>query len=701
MKRYHVKYFLFIILFVAAIVTAGCVSENKNNTGALTPTPPPFASPAESGNVKLIGGFPIGVSDEIVEYNGFVFIGHGEFVMVYNLTPYSRIKNLKYNDYSYRLDAGAGNVTDDGIVYQRGIVRGMVQDRGYLYTGSDTGITIWDISHLSTSGPVRLSKYHLGGECWDVQIDDSGNYLYVAKGSIKIFNVTDKTNPEYVRSFGTSYRRIALKESYIYTAGKHDTPGVAFSIWDISDPTNPRLSNTTTLKTAGSLTGIWSDGEYAYIADYKNYVGIVKVTNKAAPEVVNLKAATSSVVCPVDLKGRENKLYVSGRYNCGGGGGLYVYDITNRTSLTRIMTPKSGSVPGIGYTEGIALGEKDNVWVAENTYGIAYYNISGFPAKKDPDTILYLGGNIDTIVALNNDVLLCGDHNDAIWTFDISDPNNVTVLQRLGLKGRFNGGIGVTPDKRYAFFPKVMYADYDNPLGRGGFFVVDISDPANMKVVNVSGGQTLATHGAYVTPDGNILYTNEGVFNIRDPTKPRKVYTGYTSLGPYVTRPSGTYIIRTNGSHIIVSNQTKVSAPSTETAWTKTWINGSDSGSITVSSPDGNLMMGVAHAYSVYHISSFDISDVSNITRLKTRSYSSGYSMTGISIDPKTHMAYTIESGSTIRSWNVADPSNFYEVDKASAYGNNYGGWHFDKSSGRIFTGWETGIFIFQTSYNP
>ena len=695
------KYLLFIILIVAAIVTAGCVSENKNNDSALTPTPPPFALPAESGNVTLIGGLPIGVSDEIVEYNGFVFIGHGEFVMVYNLTPYTRIKKFTYNDYSYRLDAGAGNTNNKRIVKERGIVRGMVQDRGYLYTGSDTGLTIWDISNISTSAPVQLSKLRTSGECWDIQIDDSGNYLYMVKGSIKIFNVTDKTHPVFIKSFGSSYRRIALTGRYIYTAAKHDPPGVAFSIWDISDPTNPRLSNTTTLKTAGSLTGIWSDGEYAYIADYKNSVGIINVANKAAPEVVNLRAAISSVVCPVDLKGRNNKLYVSGRYNCGWGGGLYVYDITNRTSLTRIMAPKSGSVQGIGYTEGIALGEKDNVWVAENTYGAAYYNISVFPAKKDPDTILFLGGNIDTMVALNKDILLAGDHNNAIWTFNISDPNNVTILQRMNLNGRFNGGIGLTQDKRYAFFPKVMYADYDNPLGRGGFFVVDVSDPANMKVVNVSGGQTLATHGALVTPDGNILYTNEGVFNIRDPTKPRKVYAGYTSLGPYVTRPSGTYIIRTNGSHITVSNQTKVSAPYTETAWTKTWIKGSDSGSITVSTPDGNLMMGVAHVSGVYHISSFDISDVSNITRLKTRSYVSGHSMTGISIDPKTHMAYTIESGSTIRSWNVADPSNFYEVDNASAYGNNYGGWHFDKSTGRIFTGWETGIFIFQSSYDP
>ena len=691
------KYLPIIMLLVAAIVTAGCVSENKINDVSRNPTIPPFASPAESGNISLIGGLPIGVSDEIVEYNGFVFIGHGEYIMVYNLTPYSRIKKFTYNDYSYRLDAGAGNTNNKGIVSERGIVRGMVQDRGYLYTGSDTGLTIWDVSNISTSAPVQLSKLRSSGECWDIQIDDSGNYLYMAKGSINLFNVTDKTNPVFIKSFGTSYRRIALKGSNIYTAAKHDSPGVAFSIWDISDPTNPTLSNTTTLGTAGSLTGIWSDGEYAYIADYKNYVGIINVTNKAAPEVVNLKAATSAVVCPVDLKGRDNKIYVSGRYNCGWGGGLYVYDITNRTSLTRIMAPKSGSVPGIGYTEGIALGDKDNVWVAENTYGVAYYNISGFPAKKDPDKILFLGGNIDTMVALNKDILLAGDHNNAIWTFNISDPNNVTILQRMNLKGRFNGGIGVTPDKHYAFFPKVMYADYDNPLGGGGFFVIDISDPVNMKVVNVSGGQTLATHGAYVTPDGNILFTNEGVFTISDPTKPRKVYAGYTTLGPYVTRPSGNYIIRTNGSHIVVSNQTKISAPYTETAWIKTWVSGAESGGLTIEGQNESLMMGITHSGGTYYISSFNISDLSNITRLKTVGYENSHSFSGISFDPKTHMAYTIESGSTIRSWDVTDPSNFYEVDTTSATGNNYGGWHFDKSNGRIFTGWETGIFIFQT----
>ena len=697
------KYILIIILFVAAIVTAGCVSENKNNDGALTPKPPPFASPAESGKLKLIGSFPIGVNDVNLEYDKFLFAGHGEFVMIYNLTPSSGIKDLSYNDYQYRLDVGAGTNTTDGIINQRGIVRGLVERDGILYTCSDTGITLWDIANVSTSEPTRTSKLTIGGACWNLQLDDTGNFLFASKYGIKIFNVTDKANPTYVKSFGSSYRRIALNGNYIYSAGEHSstTGNTSFYIWDISDRVNPSLVSTTKLVTAGSLTGIWSDGEYAYFADYKNYIGIVDVKNKAAPEVVNLKAASAynwsnGGVCPVDLKGRDNKLYVSGRYSCGQGGGLYVFDMTKRTSLIRILKPKSSSFPGIGYTESVAIGEEGRVYVAENTYGIAIYNTSGkISGTMDPSNLLYLGGNIDTITAINEDILIAGDHNNAIWTFDISNMNDIKVLDRIYGHGRFNRGLAVSPDKHYAYVPKVMYADYDNPLGDGGFYVIDISDPSNLVIANRSGGQNSASHDAELSDDGNTLFTFESTFDVTDPLHPIKK-TNTFALGKYAQRSTGNYTVGMNDTYIKVRNVTDLTAPYVE------WEKRSGAGdSYRGYDTDGTTLM-VVKSGGGQHLISFNITDLSNITKLKTITYgTSGVNIQQVAIDPYTHMAYVSGNQGDMRSYNITDPSNFYLVDKVNAVGNNYGGFGFDPSSGRIFTGWETGIFIFQTSYGP
>jgi hypothetical protein len=650
----------------------------------------------ESG-LKLVGGLPIGVSDEMVEHNGFLFVGHGEYVLVYNLTPSSVIKDLTYNDYSYRLDVGAGNTTNEGIAYERGIVRGMVQDRGFLYTCSDTGITIWDVSHISSSSaPVQLSKHRLVGACWDLQIDDSGSYLYAAKGSIKIVKVTDKNNPEDVKGFGASYRRFFLHGNYIYTAAEHTSSGTAFRIYDISDPTNPSLVSTTTLNTATSITGIWSDGEYAYLADYTSYLGIVNVSDKQAPVVVNLHAASSAEVCPVDLKGRDNKLYVSGRYQCGLGGGLYIYDITDRTSPSRIMSPANYSGSGLAYVEGIALGSGDLVYVGNNTKGVAIYDTSGkVPGTMDPTNALFLGGNIDSIVAIGKDVLLAGDHNDTLWTFDISNMSDIKVLDRLDAKGRFNSGIGLTHDRHYAFCPKVMYGG-----SGGGFFVVDISDPTHLVIVNQTGGQVGTSHGAVMSTDGNTLFTQEAIFDVTNPVSPVKKYDaldGGSVYGHYISRPEGNYILSVGGASIVVKNVTDLSAP--YRAWT-TPTSGAGT-AVRGSAIAGNTLIAVKSGGG-QHIITFDISDLSNIRVLQTKTYgTSGLNLQQVAIDPATRMAFVSGNNGDMRSFSVVDPANFHQVDVAKAVGNNYGGFGFDPSTARIFTGWETGVFIFQAWYSP
>lgn len=117
--------------------------------------------------------------------------------------------------------------------------------KDWHWGGAGGWIKIVDIA--IPSNPVLVGEYYdIGGSMdpvfYPTDLALQGNYLYVANevGSLRVFDVSDPTNPVVISNTSTFGDEIEIYQNYTFISKSY----VGMNIFDISDPLNPELIET-------------------------------------------------------------------------------------------------------------------------------------------------------------------------------------------------------------------------------------------------------------------------------------------------------------------------------------------------------------------------------------------------------------------------------------------------------------------------
>jgi len=504
-----------------------------------------------SASTQPLGKWDNGPSFDIAAANGYLLVGAGEQVRIYDISTKEKIESIAFEP--VRLFNGYSDV---GTFRERtppvkilhtdaGIIQGLYVSGSYLYIIGEKRFVIADISNPASASIV--SSLAIGGR--DVHVQ--GNYAYVTGGSkITVIDVTDKSNPfpaAYI-NLNEDVRRLYISGNYLLTGGN----SIFLYIYDISDPLHPSLLGTWADPYSDprrSVSSVAVSGSYAYVVDYHYGMHVIDISNPANPVEVNSVIGQNEPNAN-DIKVFGRYLFLSTRYE-----GFRVYDISNPANPTLVAV--FSDFPG--YVEGIYVYQTGyGLYVFETGYSTGWAIVDASDVENPTLLAKIPVPTCDSVVVRGN-YAFYGGHNDGVWVVDVSDPSNPHEVIMIKNKGR-NTGLAIDGDYLYiaGSWSELTIADISNPedpvitvwdfggdiggemmvidnyLYAGGVKIFDVSDKHNPRLVYSAdlgfgrGAQPLARYGDYLIFGGqNGLF----VVDVSDRTNP--VVVGQYNLDMY------------------------------------------------------------------------------------------------------------------------------------------------------------------------
>jgi len=335
-------------------------------------------------------------------------------------------------------------------------------DRGYALFLN--GLAIYDLG--VPESPTLLGRIEMpgfanqGGDGFAVD----GSFVYVARHEhgLRVVDVSDPAQPREIAGYefsGCDFWDVDLAGGYACVT---DAGNRRFLVFDISDPSRPRVTGGVTLPVMPLRVAV--DGSHAYVTIGGAGLAIIDIADPGDPWVAAWAEPVSGPLWDVDVSG--------GIVWCGWSVG----------SKGRPSDPS-----------GITASDPSGI-TAYDPSGITAYDVS------DPSNPQPIGGwrSPDFVgsVSLQGDRLYIGSRVGCVSILDVSDPWHVTEIGRLATPGQaydvvVEGGLAWVAD------------------GTGGVTTADVTDPAAPVVVgnaweagNVCGvtlrpGQAVVTDAFY------------------------------------------------------------------------------------------------------------------------------------------------------------------------------------------------------------
>lgn len=152
----------------------------------------------------------------------------------------------------------------------------------------------------------------------------SGNYLYLTKNGLKVFDITTRNNPQLIGSSSTTgSSNLTISGSNAYNC---DTGGNLFT-YNLTTPS----AVTSTSFSHASLAGcqrVFVSGNYLYATTGSNgRFAVVDISTPTSPSFIGSVTDTTNLSNAVDIQVNGNSAYVT-----LSGGTITTVDITNKTS---------------------------------------------------------------------------------------------------------------------------------------------------------------------------------------------------------------------------------------------------------------------------------------------------------------------------------------------------------------------------------
>jgi hypothetical protein len=298
----------------------------------------------------------------------------------------------------------------DTTGYASGIyVRG---DYAYVANGGG-GLAIINISDPTNPGlPVYSNTEN---DAWR-SVYVSGDYAYVIiqdKG-LAIIDISNPINPR-----SPIYRDLPSKiaydvhvsEDYAYVAySVFGNPG-GLAIINISDPTNP--GTPIYRETHDSTTGVYIDGDFAYVTDLQRGLAIINISDPTNPGTPIYSS----------ISGERSGVYVSGDYAyvASGERGLAIINISDPTNPgSPIYIETNGDAKRV-YVDGIYA------YVADWEDGLGIINVQN---PTNPGSLTYkpIGGKA-TDVYISGDYAYIADGDLGLVIVELAERHSLSFVQ--------------------------------------------------------------------------------------------------------------------------------------------------------------------------------------------------------------------------------------------------------------------------------
>jgi hypothetical protein len=591
--------------------------------------------------LEEIGRLTNGPSYDLVESNGYLYVGQGSEVRTYDISTDEKKSALTWKDSVSSLSVG----NSVGALYT---------EPGYLYIATPTRFIIADISLPKI--PVIIASldnpYPSGSLIKDVIVKGNFAYLAIYSGGIQVVDITDRANPRFVQSVKLSgYNRptqVTIDGNYLYVGTETDN---RLDIVDLSNPLLPQVVGSYKPATGGfnSTSGVAIKDGYAYIAEYHNGVRVINVKNPAAPvEVTNLMGIDAN-----DIKILGSYAYVSVRYQ-----GFSVIDISNPQNI-RIIG-KATNAPY--YNEGI-FPIQNYTFISLESMGFGIYGTSNVTAPKTMTRVNVIGG-ADSVEVRGN-YLYIGGHNDGIWIVDISNRSQPKELSFLSNNNGRNAEVRLQGNNLYI------------AGAWAGLCIADISNPADPRLVLYDFGDSIGR----ILPDGNYVYTSAGIVDLTNMGNPV-----YASKSPNF---EGTFA-KFNDRYLLVASNLGVKILDVSDKKNPTLVATFDKDTAFY---DVKVYGNTAIALSVNKVTTIDLSTITSPVKLDELNYSGTWSGYVLSIDGS--IAYAGGTGiGPVRSFDISDPKNIKLIDSIDISGVISS---ITNVNGYVFAGQKMGVYIFSS----
>lgn len=414
--------------------------------------------------------------------------------------------------------------------------------RSYIFSIVMAGVLISGLPVIPAS--AQNMDLILKSECLVASdystVTSAGGYLFAATVyGFMIFDITDPTNPVELVHQPTDgiCINISIYGDYAFIC---DSAG-GFSVWDISDILNPRLTGS--LNPPGLIRDICPYNDQYFFAMAEDYG--IDIIDYSDPENLALENYIFTGGEPSFAVVQDNWLYIS-----LGVAGLGVYDVTNPLDPEYQLNWNTFGGNANGLTlmdngEYLAVADFNN---GTHVLDLTFPNIPSWVATVSDSTFLAIDASSE------NDYALCSYYNHGIRTFN-SDGDTLDYMET----GIFTTGVETTSGYTYVCRGdsglKVVRSDPPESLllvneifepGRpvshakngdyiyvasvqDGLQVLDVSDVNNpILIESVPTGEY--TNSVIMHPEGGYLYVTDffdgvNVFSISDPAHPDLIST--------------------------------------------------------------------------------------------------------------------------------------------------------------------------------
>ena len=351
----------------------------------------------------------------------------------------------------------------------------------------------------------------------------NGDYAYTSGGYVGIFNISNPTNPEYLRNLdeqiggeiychegvlfsptrwfsladpdnpslifnrgllGNSSGCIALNDHYCWIPGsEHDGEirGPGLFCYDISDPSNPERVGGCAISIAIPMAGanLDYDNGTIYLARREYGLSVVDADDPTEPREVTVLDANPAAF--TDVAVMDGWVYAVDKT-----GRLVTYSLENpsRPELTDAMIWNtyyfSGGEPWLleifdGYLyelTNIAYYQRENGGRVVRT-GLYIYSLED-PSHPDSVGLLDNDRPVATIdIAIDDNVLYMASSQDSLVAISLADPTNPHIVGRG--QYHYRGYIGIDAEGDI-----VVVTAYSDDLDWKGIVIFDKSDPTNL-----------------------------------------------------------------------------------------------------------------------------------------------------------------------------------------------------------------------------
>lgn len=437
------------------------------------------------------------------------------------------------------------------------------------------------------------------------------DHVYLSHG--RVLQVYEYTNPEQPQLMGEVFTDdrinvLAFQNEMAYAAGYE-----GFFILDVANPNQPEIISS--LNISAFARAVYISGNFAYLALSDQNIFIIDISDAQNPVTVAVHemehltndlvmsdglawiAAGSSGIMAYDLSDPQTPVLVyqyadSGNmrtlafvddllYAFDNNLGLMIFDMANLPSFNLLSTTYIDD-------NGAEIDIENDILAVTLTYGgFALYDISN-PSAPDSLGMFYADmPNRQVILKDGYAFHCCGS---AFNIFDITNPNEMTLLSSIGLSGTalstdyWNNHIYVTaPSESITILDitnpqnvvkvseiEKVNASYevhvkDNLLFRGNFnqiMVYDVTEPSNPVYLN---SFLTATNPDNTLKHNNLLFVsyseNLEVFDISDIMSPN-LLGDYPYVGTYDMVAEGNilYLVNTSGVLILdISDPSNIS----------------------------------------------------------------------------------------------------------------------------------------------